>query len=326
MRILYHRISGAIGLTDHESGTRGAWVEKRRNVLRWLHGRSHQMCIATRLTKATVAAPPEDYWYAQPEHPDLIVLEFGPSNGSWYAEDYTRTQELLAEHPGVPVAYLCDDPDLLKPSVCRYVPQDDWSRWTFLLNCQSPGLAPEVLGAPEEAAYREFNPGVGLPQDEYNESAAAGAERLVYPGRPGGRKVQCAEMVASGVVEIMGSAAEWAAYHVPVVASPQQAERRAAYRRYLGVVCAFDRTHAVLGWRTGRAYHALAAGVPVLTFPGNPALWWGMQVSDCSTLGHLASALLDEGFRRSIVRDQRNAVSSDETDLFGYAAIHTLGL
>lgn len=334
MNILYHRISGSVGLTAQESGTRGAWVEKRLTTLRWLQARGHDVCVATRLTKATRAAAPG--WIAimeQPEdsaeylaHADLLVLEFGPSNGSWYAEDYAFTQQLVQAYQGRDIVYLCDDPDLLKPSVCRYVPQADWSRWTFLLNCQHPERAAEVLRAPAEARYGEFNPGIGMPVDVYQ---PAELELLCYPGRPGGRKAQVAAMLDSDVVQIISSPGDWKAYKPThgVMPSPEQSARRDFYRRYAGLVCAFDDTHSRLGWRTGRAYHALAAGVPVLAFPGNPALWWALPAGDAGDIA-TSWALLTDGddYRRSAVSSQRTLVSQDETDLLSQPAAQALGL
>lgn len=326
--ILYHRISGAIGLTDHEDGTRGAWVEKRRNVLQWLVHRKHTVAITTRLTKATRAqALPEEYSFLSPTcapSPQLIMLEFGPSNGSWYAEDYATTQELLRRHPEVPVVYLCDDPDLLKASVCRYVPQDNWSRWTFLLNCDAPDTAPAVLGAPTEATYGAFNPSVGMPLVPY---VAARSDRIIYPGRPGGRKQQCLEMIASGAVLIVGNQAEWSAYpDVFAMPSPDQSVRGRFYQQFAGLLCAFDKTHALMGWRTGRAYHALCAGVPVLAFKGNSALWWTKEVHDRDDIADYALTLTDDSVRQAIVNAQRTAVSTDETSVFDFATCRTLGL
>ena len=329
MNILYHRISGAIGLTAQESGTRGAWVEKRLATLRWLISRGHDVTILSRLTKATRAAPPAEFRYstsagADAQSADLLVLEFGPSNGSWYAEDYAFTRAVLEEYVG-PVIYLCDDPDLLKPSVCRYVPQSDWSRWTFLLNCQYPMRAPEVLGAPAEAQYAEFNPCVGLDLMDY--APAPYPNYLVYPGRPGGRKTQCQAMIDSGAVQIVSSPADWKAYKIDVTPSPKQSVRRDCYRQYAGLVCAFDTVHADLGWRTGRAYHALTAGVPVLVFPGNAALWWAKEVQ---TKDELAAewALLSDGddYRHHMALSQRNLVSNDETDFLSLPTASALGL
>jgi hypothetical protein len=329
VNILYHRISGAIGLTDHEAGTRGAWVEKRRNVLDWLVKRGHDVTILSHLTKATRQLPSWNYKFsvsagADCHSADLLVLEFGPSNGSWYKEDYAFTQSVCQEYTG-PIVYLCDDPDLLKPSVCRYVPQDDWSRWTFLLNCQRPELAPKVLNAPAEATYAEFNPSVGMPLDAY---APAELELLCYPGRPGGRKAQCQAMVDSECVQVVGNQAEWKGYLTTVMPSPQQANRRAFYRQFAGLICAFDKTHAELGWRTGRAYHALCAGVPVFAFPGNPALWWTQLVDNAKDITTFWAMLTDDGddYRHHMVLNQRHYVSQDETDFLSHSTAQALGL
>lgn len=330
MNILYHRISGAVGLTAQESGTRGAWVEKRLTTLRWLKARGHEVTILSRLTRATHTAPQSEFHCntrADARTADLLVLEFGPSNGSWYAEDYAFTQAVVGEYAG-PIVYLCDDPDLLKSSVCRYVPQIDWSRWTFLLNCQRPECAPAVLGAPAEASYSEFNPGVGLSQVPY---APSEEPLLVYPGRPGGRKEQVNAMLDSQVVQVVSSPHDWKSWehlmHHPLLPSPEQADRRDFYRRYAALVCAFDEKHAKLGWRTGRAYHALSAGVPVLAFPGNAALWWTKEVSSSDDLTTEWALLTNsDEYRSHLAISQRDFVSSDETDLISLPTAQALGL
>jgi hypothetical protein len=63
---------------------------------------------------------------------------------------------------------------------------------------------------------------------------------------------------------VCGRAKEWADYEVAVHEPPTQADRRDFYSQKKGCITLADAKHKRLGWRTGRAYHALFAGTPVV--------------------------------------------------------------
>jgi len=49
----YRRVAGKIGLTDNENGVRGAWVEKRIELLKNLLLNRYKIILLSKLTKAT---------------------------------------------------------------------------------------------------------------------------------------------------------------------------------------------------------------------------------------------------------------------------------
>src|SRR3984957_13659717 len=140
-------MSGAVGLTDEEKGTRGLWLEKRRALLKELRGRGHEVSVVNRMTAPSkVDDPPR--W--DPKRCDLLMIEFGSSNARFYGEDLALTQCMADEHAG-PIVFLCDDPDL--PYAWKMVTsrRDRWTAW-FNASMGVPfgGQPPEIriLDAP----------------------------------------------------------------------------------------------------------------------------------------------------------------------------------
>ena len=75
-------------------------------------------------------------------------------------------------------------------------------------------------------------------------------------------------------IEISGKPKEWTDFNINVIENPQQKDRRKFYRNYKGCLTVYDSKHKTSGWRTGRAYHALYAGIPVCAPAGNNGLNW----------------------------------------------------
>lgn len=262
MKIAYRRMSGAIGLTQFETGTRGLWLEKRLALIAELTRRGHQVHLVNRMTK-----------YSQPIIPavwdtsyDLLFVEFGSSNAKFYGEDLKQTQHMVATHRGY-IVFLCDDPDL--PYLWKTVP--DVGRWAVWLNAKygepfggQPDSIP-IYDAPFAALLKP--PGWASPGPDSQ------GVQLVYNGRAKGREAAFRALFAAGVPFVVaGRPAEWKDFPATVIEAPTQAHRAEFYRTKLGSLVLADKKHKKLGWRTGRAYHALYAGTPAVVERSHRAL------------------------------------------------------
>jgi hypothetical protein len=81
---------------------------------------------------------------------------------------------------------------------------------------------------------------------------------------------------------------------LPIVDAPEQSARADWYGQYRACFAMFDGKHAITGWRTGRAYHALLAGIPVASPTGNPALAWTWQTESPRQLAALLKLTPEE--------------------------------
>ena len=71
----------------------------------------------------------------------------------------------------------------------------------------------------------------------------------------------------------------------------------------------YDQKHALCGWRTGRAYHALLAGIPVTAPRGNPALAWAWQTDSPMDLARFIKLPTED--RRALHAAQCAAAKAD---------------
>lgn len=252
MRVAYRRMSGAIGLTDLEKGSRGMWLEKRRALLAHLEHRGHEVTIVNRMTKFSQPLTPA-VWDAKY---DVLFIEFGSSNAQFYGDDLVETQRMVREHQGR-IVYLCDDPDL--PYVWKTAPVDDrWSVWMNARRGQPFGGQPETIPIFDA-------PFASLLTEPLEEDIATGEGLPVYIGRPKGREKMFKALLDHGVgFDVAGREAEWKDFPVKVVPAPEQSARPAFYRTRMASLVLSDKKHKKMDWRTGRAYHALYAGTPAL--------------------------------------------------------------
>lgn len=189
-------------------------------------------------------------------------VTFGGANERFYGKDLAETQAMVARHRG-PIVFICDDPDL--PYLWKTVKKP--GQWVAWLNATRP----QPFGGQPAAVKCYDAPFASLL--DFVEPRAAQSGSLVYLGRPNGRTAAVRKVLASGVpIQFYGRFKEWVGYDVIVAASPTQAERRAFYSRQLGCLALADKKHKQLGWRTGRAYHALHAGCPVVVEADHDAL------------------------------------------------------
>jgi hypothetical protein len=142
----------------------------------------------------------------------------------------------------------------------------------------------------------------GIPVLEFS----AGDNRCVYLGRPNGRVKQLTPYL--GDLVIAGKPKEWSNFDVEVIEQPAQSDRRNFYRSFSAAFAGFDNKHALTGWRTGRAFHALLAGVPVIA-PNqtNKGLVW---THDAELLGIKSLLCAPEEHRKSIWNEQISRVLS----------------
>lgn len=299
----YRRVSGAIGLTSNETGARGAWVEKRRALWEQLEKRGYYVESLSRYSKATQAEIGQpirsvaDY--------DVLMLEFGGNNAVFNGKDWDETIEIVHAHSG-PVYFVCDDPDLT--FLWDKLPNEDWSRWTILVNAVNTDVAREILKVPAAARVVDYPAHTGIKTNVY---AGPGNGRCVYLGRPNGRLRQLGPFLHE--LTIAGKPAEWAKVDVEdVIEQPSQSQRRQFYAQFSAAFAGFDGKHARSGWRTGRAFHALFSGVPVIVpDASNTGLRWAYNAAE----GGIRVLLdLDDDARRELWWDQVETVWADEPD------------
>ncbi len=262
MKIAYRRMSGKVGLSQFEEGTRGMWWEKRIALLKTLRSRGHTVDIISPLTKFSggTVLPYE-------RNHELLMIEFGSSNFNFYGAALVETTKIFELHRG-PVVFLCDDPDLPfhEWGSCRRDNVFQWLNCTlpaplkspdWVVNLDMPFSALQARGAP---------PRFGKP-------GFAGGLHLAYIGRPGGRTKALKAIIAEKVpLVVYANPKEWKGFDVDVRPPPAQVDRAEFYANQLGCLCLADAKHKRYGWRTGRAYHAALAGYPVVGEADHPAL------------------------------------------------------
>lgn len=275
MEIGYRRVSGKLPLTADEAGARGTWLEKRRALLLALANRGHTFRYLSDLTPNSQAAGLTKTPY---KACDLLMLEFGGMNLMFNKKAWEETFAIIRAHKGK-IVFLCDDPDLT--FLWKEMPDEDWSRWTIAANATEVESVRLKLGVPAKAKVIDLPFHELLEQQPYSEGDKAVA---VYYGRPNGRIRTLTPYLQSGMVTVAGRAEEWNDPSIQIVEAPAQKNRAEWYKQWRACFAMYDQKHALCGWRTGRAYHALLAGIPVVAPRGNPALSWAWQLDDTMNL------------------------------------------
>ena len=294
----YRRVAGKIGLTSNEEGVRGAWVDKRVAMFKKFQADGHKIVL---LSGTTFETKNEGLDKQNKEPFDILCLEFGGTNLQFYGKDWEETVRYVKGHDGF-VWFICDDPDL--PFLWNLLEGEDWSRWTIIANAVNTDAVLETLRAPE---------GVGcihVAMDKYMQSdqfSAGNLQKVVYIGRNQGRAAQFKLFGTSPYLQIAGKPKEWEDYPaLSIVDIPQQKDRRAFYRNYYGCLAIYDKKHKETGWHTGRAYHALYAGIPVLAPPGNAGLVWAYPVNSAADIETFVNLSAEE--RKNIWQKQLDKV------------------
>jgi hypothetical protein len=232
---------------------------------------------------------------------DLLMLEFGGNNLMFNKKAWEETFVIIKQHKGK-IVFLNDDPDL--PFLWKELPNEDWSRWTIAANAVNTAEVRKRLGVPAKAKVIDIPFHEVLAQRDFADGINPTA---IYYGRPNGRNKVLAPFLTSGIVTIAGKPEEWK--DVPVVPAPEQKNRSDFYRQWRACLAIYDGKHADTGWRTGRAYHALLAGIPVAAPRGNQGLAWTYPANYSHELVPLIRMSVDE--RRALHRQQITAASED---------------
>lgn len=299
MRVAYRRMSGAVGVSNLEQGTRGLWWEKRLALVRWLKSRGHTVDFINRMMKYS---PPLSVEYSG--H-DVLVLEFGSRNKVFYGKDLDETQRLVELHAG-PIVFVCDDPDL--PYLWETVSEEKKKQFTSWVNCLHPDKAPKLTGG---TIARDF-PFSAL-QDASDPLMQGYAINLVYIGRPNGREKTFHNILAVPdlPLEIFAKPSEWKEFGVFVGEPPAQVDRKGFYATSLGCLAIADAKHKKLGWRTGRAYHAALAGCPVVAEHDHPGLSAFTTFREAGELLEVVQRWRDPHERARVVKQQRLSLADD---------------
>lgn len=276
----YRRVSGKIGLTDNESGIRGAWVEKRVALFKSMLGKGYRLQVLSPTTDET--ARHGVLGHNKYVNCDVLILEFGGTNWQFYGDHWLQTFNIIRNHCG-PIIFICDDPDL--PFLWDKIGDEDWSRWTIAANACHTDVVGRILKCPPASRVVDYPM---LPAD--SQEFSAGVEQaLVYIGRPGGRTKYFREFLRADYLDIAGKVSEWQGFDVKhLVDIPAQKNRQAFYRKYAGCLSVYDDKHRQTGWRTGRAYHALFSGTPVCAPSGNDGLYWTHVVTVADDISRFA--------------------------------------
>lgn len=299
-KVGYRRVSGKIGLTTKENGVRGAWVEKRVALFKNMLDFGYQIIPFSEATDATKDDGFETFNEYQPC--DVLMLEFGGTNLQFYQKYWDKTVEMIKAHKGR-VIFLNDDPDL--PFLWELLPDEDWSRWTIAANATNCDEVAKILKCPIGSTTVDLPMASGM---EFAEFHAGGIEKAVYIGRPNGRNKYFKEYVKSPELQVAGKEAEWDDYkeQITVLENPQQRDRRKFYQQYNGCLAVYDDKHKNSGWRTGRAYHALYAGIPVCAPKGNNGLSWCFPIESAADISKFAKLPVE--LRQKIWQKQKEVV------------------
>jgi hypothetical protein len=297
----YRRVSGKIGLTNNEEGIRGAWVEKRVALFKNLLDNNYKIKLFSELTDATKAEL-SDYSTSYQEC-DTLILEFGGTNLQFYQKFWDKTIEIIKEHKGK-IIFINDDPDL--GFLWNLLPEEDWSRWTVAANAVNCKEVGEVLKCPVGVRVVDYPMDGGMEFADFHDGVNSS---IVYIGRPSGRTKIFKELSRSDGIVIAGKSEEWKDYpSVNVIKNPSQKDRRAFYQTYAGCLAVYDGKHKSCGWRTGRAYHAVYAGIPVCAPEGNAGLDWCHPVNTASQLTDFANS--SRQFREELWLQQKAKIQS----------------
>jgi hypothetical protein len=234
---------------------------------------------------------------------NVLMLEFGGANLLFNRKAWDETFAIIRQHKGQ-IIFLCDDPDL--PFLWKELPDEDWSRWTCAVNATQLDMTRLKLNIPAQAQIVDTPFHALLDQREFNDGEEITA---VYFGRPNGRIKSLTPYLQSGMITIAGKADEWKEEPISLVTPPEQKERSDWYRRWRACFAMYDKKHEITGWRTGRAYHALLAGIPVAAPYGNPALDWTWRTDSPRDLAELLKQ--DADARKAIHAKQVQACKAD---------------
>lgn len=298
MKIGYRRMSGTVNLGETESGTRGAWFEKRHSLLTALTHLGHQVLFYGKIKKGDQSM--ESFYQYEI---DMLLVEFGSSNEQFYEKDLALTYAMSNQYKG-PKIFFSDDPDL-GFDWTRVERHDEWRAW---YNCTRPHAFPK---------HPPSVPAFDMPFSAFQTSKQARqptVDRLAYIGRPNGREAVFKEIIAaSAPIRVYGRQKEWAALGLLAHEAPGQSERAGFYSRQVGALALADNKHKRIGFRTGRAYHALCAGTPVVAPRDHSTLAWAVTFKEIEELKAIRETLWSQTLeqRQTLVAAQQKTLDVD---------------
>lgn len=302
----YRRVAGKIGLTNHEDGIRGAWVEKRITLLQDLLNNNAKLTFFSPPTKQTANAGLQHQ--TQYKHCDILFLEFGGTNLQFYKKDWEQTINIIKNHIGK-ICFINDDPDL--PFLWNLLPNENWSRWSVLANATNSDAVSKTLKTPAKIQVHDYEM---IANHNFAEYINAKLNKIVYIGRPNGRTKYFNNFTQAKNLLVAGKPNEWVNYpNINITEIPEQKNRRNFYRKFAGCLAVYDDKHKLCGWRTGRAYHALYAGIPVLAPVGNRGLDWAYAIQDYRDIDSFTELTATD--KKNIWEMQKSAVLGKKTSI-----------
>lgn len=242
MTVYYRRYSGKIILDEKQATSfRGNWLEKRVALFGELQARGVSVESLTHPVEKDL-----DYRFG-----DWLFIEFAGINKMFFGNQIAETHRLAthAISAGAKVAYLIDDPELIDPKLpCTEV----WA------NCQNVELLQAKLSAPVFTfPFHGFLP-IARPRPDY-------ADRVVYLGADSGGRLERLRYAVNYIPKLTVYAkGNFKSTDFNVQPPPTQAERQLFYVTSRASLALADNQHLKLGWFTGRIYHSLSAGCPVV--------------------------------------------------------------
>ena len=301
-KVGYRRVSGKIGLTSRENGARGAWVEKRISLFKKLIEFGHRIIPLSEATEATKES--NIITFDGYQKCDVLMLEFGGNNLQFYKKYWDKTIEIIKLHKGK-IIFLNDDPDL--PFLWKLLPDENWSRWIISANAKNTEAVKNALKCPSGCRVVDFPMASGMPFEEFQHGELS---YLIYIGRPNGRSKYFKEFTKSKHLKVAGKPEEWKEYvGLSIIENPQQRERRKFYQMFYGCLSVYDDKHKDTGWRTGRAYHSLCAGIPACAPVGNSGLEWCYPIETSEDIDKFI--LLGKEERKKIWEKQKSVVEKE---------------
>lgn len=233
MKVGYRRYSGPLYLsTEGVKSKRGAWLEKRIAFIEALEERGHTI---------------EYIKNGDPFDQDVVFVEFGSLNKMFHKEDIEYSEQIAKTRPAI---FLLDDPDLMPRSFKNF--QSIWLNGDAKA-CRAFWRHPNLVSFPFF--------GLQKPRSATKDHNG----RVVYYGGTGGGRMNRIAMYRRMVpqLDLYGVAKEFPGLgkiHEP----PAQSERSDFYNSFMGCLNVQDRKHKYMKWNTGRKYHAILAGCPVI--------------------------------------------------------------
>lgn len=261
MNIGYRRYSGPVWLDATKvKSKRGAWLEKRTALFRRLTERGNTL---------TIIKNGDDY-----SQFDKILVEFGSLNYMFHRHDIDFSNEILKSGKAI---FILDDPDLM--------PKDIFG-------------APVWVNAEAEACQKKWHvpcetfPVYALQDMKPSKPHNRGV--VYYGGTSGGReKLLVKYMVLIPELEIYGDQKDYK--HMKPKEPPTQSERADFYSNFMACLNVTDGVHKKLKWNTGRKFHAIMAGCPVVE-------------EDVMMKGTVELLLKDPTYRSILIKEQQDAV------------------